>query len=184
MTKKVLAPIACVAALTLTAGMMTGCGTTKEVKMVNQAAYATIGDFEYGGSKLGTEETTYYLQLMDDETYTMTVTALTNMSGNVLGSTVYVNYGTYEKGEVTDGSEEVTLKAPTRVTYASQSTMGGYAMDYDTAVDTEYIIPGGDDSVVDKDTFLEGIGCDADQTVYIVQDTEGKATCQMTLDAE
>lgn len=184
MKKKLLSPISCIAALTLTAGMMTGCGTVKEAKMENQAICSTIGDFEYGGTTLGTEESTYYLQLMDDKTYEMTVTKMTNMSGSVLGVIGYVTYGTYEKGQVTDGSEEITLKAPTRVTYSSQSTMGGYAMDFDTAVDTQYIIPGSDDSIVDKATFLESIGCNVDQIVYILHDTQGKATCQMTLDAQ
>lgn len=184
MKKKAAGIIACAAALTLTVGMMTGCGSTKEAKLVNQGTCATIGDYEYGGTVLGTEETTYYLQLMDDKSYEMTVNKLTNMDGNLAGTIAYVTYGTYEKGEVTDGNEEIMLKAPTRVTYASQSTLGGYAFDYDTDVDKEFIIPGGDDSTMDKAAFLTGIGCDSDQTVYIVEDTEGNATCQMTFDAE
>ena len=183
MKKRILSAIACVAMLALTTGMMTGCGS-KEAKLENQAVCSTIEDFEYGGKTLGTDESTYLLRLMDDDKYTMTVTTLTNMGGSVLGSTGYVTYGTYERGEVSDGAEEINLKAPAKVVYSSQSTMGGYAFDYDTDVDTEYVIPGGDDSKVDKAAFLEAIGCNADQTVYIIEDTEGVATCQLTFDAE
>ena len=183
MKKKLLMALTCIAVLSLSIGVMTGCGE-KKVSMKNQAICSTIADYEYGGTVLGTDETTYLLHLMDDGSYSMTVTTLTNMGGMVLGSTGYVSYGTYERGGVTDGKEAISLSVPTRVVYSSQSSMGGYAFDYDTDVDTEFIIPGGDDTAMSKAAFIEGIGFGETKTVYIIQNSVGAATCQMTFDAE
>lgn len=162
---------------------LVGCGSS-EAKMTGSYTNAISSDLEYGGTVLGKNYDAYALYLYDNNTYTLTYTDTSVISDTVGGTTAITTYGTYEKGEASDGYANVTLKAADRVVYDSYSTMGGYSMSYDTTVDESYIIPGGDDTSITKEEFVSQLGYAEDKTVYIVLDSSNAETCQFTFDAQ
>lgn len=157
---------------------LAGCGTSGP-ELTGNYAGGGMSEFKYGDSVLGMNYSTSDIQLFDDNTYEMTESTIIDMGGTAAGTTIVTSYGEYVKGETSDGYVELTLKAPNRLVYASYSTLGGFAFDYDTNVDTDFIIPGGDDVAIDKDSFFEELGYTADNTLYIVLDSNNNETCQV-----
>ena len=179
MRKKFLALLLCL----VVAFTMVGCGSSS-AKIASTYAYSAISDFVYGGTVMGTNTDAYVLTLYSDNSYEMTMTQVTNMSGTDAGTTSIASFGTYKKGASADGYLSIELTAASRLVYNSFSTLGGYAFDYDTDTTTEFIIPGGDDVAIDKAAFMTQLGYNESRTVYIALDTENKETCHMEFTAQ
>lgn len=155
---------------------LTACGGSEAALKGNYES-GSVEEYTYGGMVLGTNANSWDLKLYDDGTYEMVVAQVTIMSEMAGGVTNYTVYGTYTDGSVADGYHSVELSAAERIVYGSYSTLGGYAFDYDTDVDTEFIIPGGDDVAIAKDAFISELGHGAATTIYIAQDAQGADTC-------
>lgn len=175
--------VAMVLGLVLAVGSLTGCGA-KEAQLVGSYTSATSTELEYGGTVLGNNYGSYALHLFDDNTYTMTYTDVAVISDALGGSTAITSYGTYEKGESADGYLSVTLSAADRLVYDSYSTMGGYSMGYDTNVDETYIIPGGDDSEISKQEFMEQLGYASPTNIKVVLNSSNAETSQFEIQAD
>lgn len=182
MKKKFLATALCVV---MSVGLM-ACGgsSSSSAKVANIATGSSSGDYEYGGAVLGTEYDVSTLTLYENGTYELVDSWITDMGGVIGGTTSSTVYGTYKKGETTDGYIPVELSAATRIVYASNSTLGGYAFDYDTDTDTEFIIPGGDDVAIDKDSFISQLGYGETKTVYIGTNSDGAENCMLTFELQ
>ncbi|MBQ2901464.1 MAG: hypothetical protein IJE49_06400 [Agathobacter sp.] len=175
MKKRITALLLC-AVMVVSAFALTACGG-KEATLKGNYESGAMGDYLYGGMKLGTTTTSYDLKLYDDGSYELVVAEIVIMSEMAGGVTNFTVYGTYEDGTVADGYHSVKLSAAERIVYGSYSTLGGYAFDYDTDVDTEFIIPGGDDVAIAKDKFISELGYGKETTIYIAQNAEGADTC-------
>lgn len=180
MKKRLVALILCGV---MTMGVLAGCGSSS-ANLAGVYATSAAGEYEYGGAVLGTECDGYDLKLYSDNSYVLTVTTTTIMSDTAAGVISTTVYGTYTKEDASNGYVPVTLSAASRIVYASNSTLGGYAFDYDTDEDTEYIIPGGDDSIIDKNTFIEQLGYSGETTVYIALDSSNNETSTLSFEAQ
>lgn len=176
MKKKFLTTILCVV---MALGIVACGSSNSSAKIANIATGSSMGDYEYGGTVLGTEYDVSTLTLYEDGTYELIDSWITDMSGVIGGTTSSKVYGTYKKGEATNGFVPIELSAATRVVYASNSTLGGYAFDYDTDIDTDFIIPGGDDTAIDKATFISELGYGETRTVYISTNVDGAENCML-----
>lgn len=175
MKKKFTVILLCVLMVMSTLAL-TACGGG-EAQLKGNFESGLVEEYVYGGTPLGTNATSWDVKIYDDGSYEMTITQITIMSEMAGGVTNYTLYGTYTDGTVADGYHSMELSKPERIVYGSYSTLGGYAFDYDTDVDTQFIIPGGDDVPIDKEAFIAGLGHDKAVTIYIAQDAEGKDTC-------
>ena len=175
MKKRVTALLLC-ALMAVSTLALTACGGGEATLKGNYES-GSVEEYLYGGTPLGTNANSWDLKLYDDGTYEMVFTQITIMSEMAGGVTNYTVYGTYTDGTVADGYHSVELSAAERIVYGSYSTLGGYAFDYDTDVDTEFIIPGGDDVAIEKDAFISELGHGEATTIYIAQDAEGADTC-------
>ncbi len=175
--------IALVLALAVAMLSLVGCGSSA-AKLSGSYAYGTMSEYSYAGTVMGNQYDVYSINLLDDGSYEMTYTNNVDMGGVIAGTTTMTTYGTYTKGSAADGYIDVVLKAPTRMIYNSYSTLGGFAFSYDTDTDTEFVIPGGDDTAISKADFLNQLGYGQDRTVYIVLDSNNQETCHIELTNE
>lgn len=159
---------------------LAGCGSSGS-KLAGSYANGSMKEYEYGGTVMGMTYDTYSINIYDDNTYAMTFTNLVDMGGVAAGTTTITSYGSYKKGASADGFVELTIDVPTRMIYNSYSTLGGFAFDYDTDKDTEYIIPGGDDQAITKDEFMNQLGYSSAKTFYIALDSTNAETCHLEL---
>ena len=106
----------------------------------------------------------YELTLYEDETYKMTKTEASCGYSMLLSNTTVTAFGTYTKGESTDGYTPCELSEAVRILYNGYSDMGGYNMSYDTD-NQEFPVelPGG--TMTEKEDFWAQFG--AATTVYI-----------------
>lgn len=106
----------------------------------------------------------YELTLFEDGTYQMTMTEAMCGYSMVLGHTTVTSFGTYEKGESSDGYTACELSEATRIMYNGFSDMGGYNLSHDTDSCTFPVeLPGG--IMTEKEDFWAQYG--AARTVYI-----------------
>ena len=113
----------------------------------------------------GTDYDEYQLTLKEDGTYEMVMTEATFAYDMLLGHTSVTTYGTYEKGDSSDGATACKLSEATRIVYNSYSDVGGYNLSYDTDSIDEYPIelPGG--IMTEKEDFFAQYG--AERTAYL-----------------
>ena len=113
----------------------------------------------------GTDYDEYQLTLKEDGTYEMVMTEATFAYDMLLGHTSVTTYGTYEKGDSSDGATACKLSEATRIVYNSYSDVGGYNLSYDTDSIDEYPIelPGG--VMTEKEDFFAQYG--AERTAYL-----------------
>ncbi len=164
--------------IALTVLSLTGC-SAKKVELVGNYANGLKEEYLYQGTPMGFNYKSTSVKVFSDETYEMSVTETIDMFGTVAGTTVTTSYGTFTKGEGVDGFLEMTLSAASRVVYASYNSLGGFAFEYDTDVDTAFIIPGGDDSTLTKDEFIVGLGLDKEKVAYIVLDSSNNESSHL-----
>ena len=104
------------------------------------------------------------MTLFEDGTYQMTMTEAMCGYSMVLGHTTVTSFGTYEKGESSDGYTACELSEATRIMYNGFSDMGGYNLSHDTDSCTFPVeLPGG--IMTEKEDFWAQYG--AARTVYI-----------------
>ena len=113
----------------------------------------------------GTDYDEYQLTLKEDGTYEMVMTEATYAYNMLLAHTSVTTYGTYEKGDSSDGATACKLSEATRIVYNSYSDVGGYNLSYDTDSIDEYPIelPGG--IMTEKEDFFAQYG--AERTAYL-----------------
>lgn len=174
MKRKLTAVLLC-ALMAFSSLLLTACGGS-EATLVSNHACGLVEEYTYGGTPMGTTSKSWDLKLYDDGSYEMVVSDVTIMSEMAGGVTTYTVYGTYTDGSVADGYHSMELSVPERIVYSSYSTLGGYAFDYNSDVDTEFIIPGGDDVPMPLNEFLAGLGHGSATTIYITQNAEGADT--------
>jgi len=163
---------------------LVGCGGGGSSQLSGSYANGSMEEYFYGETPMGMNYLTYSINTYENNTYEMTYTEVTDMHGVAAGTTTITTYGTYSKGTAADGFVEMTLEAPERMIFNSYSTLGGYAFDYDTDTDEEYILPGGDDVPMSKDEFTSLLGYNASRNVYIALDSSNNETCQIELNQE
>lgn len=106
----------------------------------------------------------YELTLFEDGTYQMRMTEATSGYSMVLSHTAVTTFGTYEKGESSDGYTACELSEATRIIYNGFSDMGGYNLSHDSNSCTFPVeLPGG--IMTEKEDFWTQFG--AARTVYI-----------------
>ena len=95
----------------------------------------------------------------------MVMTEATYAYNMLLAHTSVTTYGTYEKGDSSDGATACKLSEATRIVYNSYSDVGGYNLSYDTDSIDEYPIelPGG--IMTEKEDFFAQYG--AERTAYL-----------------
>ena len=119
----------------------------------------------------------YELSLYEDGTYKLTKTEACFAYDMLVANTTVTTFGTYEMGEVTDGSQACSLSEATRILYNGYSDVGGYNLSYDTdSEDISYPVelPGG--VMTEQEDFWSQFG--AARTAQIHTDK----TSQMTLE--
>ncbi|MEE0106222.1 MAG: glycoside hydrolase family 3 N-terminal domain-containing protein [Lachnospiraceae bacterium] len=123
--------------------------------------YGEDKDNSYGG----TDYDEYQLTLNEDGTYEMTMTEATYAFDMLLAHTSVTTYGTYEKGDSSDGATACKLSEANRIIYNSYSDVGGYNLSYDTDTVSEYPVelPGG--IMTEKEDFFNQ--CGPQRTVYL-----------------
>ena len=178
--KKMLNMVMLVAILTMT---LVGCADNTP-ELVETYANGDTWEYIYGDTVMGSTYGATSVETYSDDTYAMKYTEVIDMGGMAAGTTVITAYGSYVKGETKDGFIDLILEAPTHLIYDSYSTLGGYAFDYDTNIDTEFIIPGGDDVAMDKDTFLSRLDYTESKTLYIALDSNNNETTRLAKSRE
>ena len=113
-----------------------------------------------GNSYGGTDYDEYQLTLKEDGTYEMVMTEATYAYNMLLAHTSVTTYGTYEKGDSSDGATACKLSEATRIVYNSYSDVGGYNLSYDTDSIDKYPIelPGG--IMTEKEDFFAQYGAE------------------------
>ena len=108
----------------------------------------------------GTDYDEYQLTLNEDGTYEMVMTEATYAYNMLLAHTSVTTYGTYEKGDSSNGATPCTLSEASRIVYNSYSDIGGYNLSYDTDSIDEYPIelPGG--IMTEKEDFFAQYGAE------------------------